>query len=71
LQCTGTTSKAIALRTERLTIARLAKYFLAGCESRYAQDIALLSAEDLLAIFERFIAQVCAVKRLQMKKTER
>jgi hypothetical protein len=61
LQCTSTSSKAIAFRAERLAVTRPAKHFLFYGETT-APDV---WGPDLLAILESFIAQVCTIQRLK------
>jgi len=65
LQCASTNTKAIALRAERFAVTRLAKHFLEGGETGGAECEGGPVRVYLLSILQSFIAQVCAVQRLQ------
>jgi hypothetical protein len=72
LQCASTTAKAIAFRAERLSVARLAKHFLADARRWGAlMSLAQLELKHLFAILESFVAQVRAIQRLQKAWKER
>ena len=65
LQCASTNTKAIALRAECFAVTRLAKHFLESGETSGAECEGGPVRVYLLSILQSFIAQVCAVQRLQ------
>lgn len=62
LKRTGAATKAIALGSKCLAVARFAKHFLVDGEQEAGEAVKL--AGDLLATLKGLVAQICAVKRL-------